>query len=107
MLKLLKASRTPNPAACVEDIRYPRRAHPSPRRCRETFAACKWIEQTTNPHLRFIKRGQVVSAQALVNAACLRDYTAAYYRLDDLANQLAVYQHHDPARSCSLKHPLV
>ncbi|MGJ0205196.1 ATP-binding protein [Leucobacter sp. gxy201] len=33
-----------------------------------------------------------------MNAACRRDYTAKYYRLDDLANQLAVYQSGDPTR---------
>ena len=98
MLKLMKASRTPNPAACVEDIRYldGRTLH---RDVVARLAACKWIEQTTNLLiLGSSSVGKSYLAQALVNAACRRDYTAAYYRLDDLANQLAVYQHHDPAR---------
>lgn len=34
----------------------------------------------------------------MVNAACRRDYTARYYRLDDLANQLAVFNYTAPAR---------
>ena len=33
-----------------------------------------------------------------MNAACRRDYTAKYFRLDDLANQLAVYHRQDAQR---------
>lgn len=40
---------------------------------------------------------RVYLAQALVHAACRRDYTARY-RLDDLASKLAVHHHADPAR---------
>ncbi len=39
-----------------------------------------------------------LAQQALVNAACRRDYTARYYRLDDLANRLAVLGHADAQR---------
>ena len=42
--------------------------------------------------------GKSYLAQALVNAACRRDYTARYYRLDDLANRLAVFQQADAQR---------
>ena len=40
--------------------------------------------------------GKSYFAQALVNAACRKDYTVAYWRLDDLGNRLAVYQPSDP-----------
>ena len=47
MMKLLKASRTPNPAACVEDIRYlPERS--LNREVVARLAACHWIDRTTN-----------------------------------------------------------
>ncbi|GAA1325092.1 ATP-binding protein [Leucobacter albus] len=98
MLKLLKASRTPNPAACVEDIHY-RDGRSLNREVVARLAACKWVERTTNLLiLGSSSVGKSYLAQALVNAACRRDCTAAYYRLDDLANQLAVYQHADPSR---------
>jgi len=42
--------------------------------------------------------GKSYLAQALVNAACRKDYSARYYRLDDLGNQLAVYQPADTER---------
>ncbi len=42
--------------------------------------------------------GKSYLAQALVNAACRRDYTVKYFRLDDLANQLAVYHRKDAHR---------
>src|SRR5690606_20014426 len=42
MMKLLKASRTPNPAACVEDVRYlPDRS--LNREVVARLAACHWI----------------------------------------------------------------
>ena len=98
MMKLLKASRTPNPAACVEDIRYlPERS--LNREVVARLAACHWIDRTTNlVVLGSSSVGKSYLAQALVHAACRRDYTARYYRLDDLANQLAVHHHADPAR---------
>ncbi len=98
MMKLLKASRTPNPAACVEDVRYlPDRS--LNREVVARLAACHWIDRTTNlVVLGSSSVGKSYLAQALVHAACRRDYTARYYRLDDLANQLAVPHHADPAR---------
>ncbi|MEV4902870.1 ATP-binding protein [Citricoccus sp. NPDC055426] len=42
--------------------------------------------------------GKSYLAQALVNAACRQDHTARYFRLDDLANQLAVLNRADPER---------
>lgn len=98
MLKLLKASRTPNPAACVEDIHY-LDGRSLTRDVIERLAACRWIEHTTNlVILGSSSVGKSYLAQALVNSACRHDYSALYYRLDDLANQLAVYQRHDPGR---------
>ncbi|RGE15232.1 ATP-binding protein, partial [Leucobacter sp. wl10] len=104
MLKLLKASRAPNPAACVEDV-HSLDGRTLNRDVVARLAACRWVEQTTNLLiLGSSSVGKSYLAQALVNAACRRDYTAAYYRLDDLANQLAVYQHQDPARLKFLEH---
>lgn len=98
MMKLLKASGTPNPAACVEDIHYlPERS--LNREVIARLAACRWIDHTTNlVVLGSSSVGKSYLAQALVHAACRRDYTARYYRLDDLANQLAVHHHTDPDR---------
>lgn len=98
MMKLLKASGTPNPAACVEDIHYlPQRS--LNREVIARLAACRWIDHTTNlVVLGSSSVGKSYLSQALVHAACRRDYTARYYRLDDLANQLAVHHHTDPAR---------
>jgi DNA replication protein DnaC len=98
VLKLLKASRTPNPPACVEDIHYLDGRNLN-RDLIERLAACRWIDRTANLVIlgkSFV--GKSYLAQALVNAACRRDYTARYFRLDDLANQLAVYQRHDSQR---------
>ncbi len=98
VLKLLKASGTPNPAACVEDIRY-LQGRSLNRDVIARLAACRWIDQTHN--LVILGRssvGKSYLAQALVNAACRRDYTATYFRLDDLANRLAVYQRQDTRR---------
>ena len=98
MMKLLKASRTPNLAACVEDIRY-LEGRTLNREVVARLAACRWIDNTTNlVVLGSSSVGKSYLAQALVHAACRRDYTARYYRLDDLANQLAVQHHADPAR---------
>ena len=98
VLKLLKASRTPNPAVCVEDIRYLDGRNLN-RELVARLAACRWIDQTHNlVILGKSSVGKSYLAQALVNAACRRDYTARYFRLDDLANQLAVYHRQDAQR---------
>jgi DNA replication protein DnaC len=94
--KLLKASHTPNPAACVENIRYlPDRT--LTRDVVDRLASCTWIDNATNVIiLGKTSVGKSYLAQALVNAACRKDYTVAYWRLDDLGNRLAVYQPSDP-----------
>ena len=98
LLKLLKASRTPNPAACVEDIHY-LSGRSINRDVVARLASCQWIDRATNlVILGTSSVGKSYLAQALVNAACRRDYTARYYRLDDLANRLAVLGHADAQR---------
>lgn len=42
--------------------------------------------------------GKTYLAQALLNAACRKFYTARFFRLDDLANQLAVMDHNSQQR---------
>ena len=103
VVKLLKESRTPNPAACVEDIRYlPDRT--LNREVVARLASCRWIEQTTNlVILGKSSVGKSYLAQAMVNAACRRGHTARYFRLDDLANRLAVYHRSDPERIAFLE----
>ena len=50
MMKLLKASRNPNPAACVEDIHYlPDRS--LNRDVVARLAACHWIDQIGRAHV--------------------------------------------------------
>ncbi|XBH21712.1 ATP-binding protein [Jonesiaceae bacterium BS-20] len=98
LLKLLKTSRTPNLAACIEDIHY-LEGRSLNREVVARLAACRWIDHCTNlVILGSSSVGKSYLAQAMVNAACRHDYTARYYRLDDLANQLAVFHHTDPAR---------
>lgn len=63
------------------------------------LAACRWIDQTHNlVILGKSSVGKSYLAQAFVYAACRCDYTAKYFRLDDLANQLAVYHRQDAQR---------
>lgn len=98
MMKLLKASRTPNLAACVEDIHY----LPDRNLTRDVvarLAACRWIDHCSNlVVLGSSSVGKSYLAQALVHAAARHDYTVRYYRLDDVANQFAILHHGDPAR---------
>ena len=89
-MKLLKASRTPNLGACLEDIHFlpDRSLNPD---LITRLGACNWIDHCTNlVILGPSSVGKSYLAQALVNAAARHDYTVRYYRLDDLANQLAV-----------------
>lgn len=98
LLKLLKTSRTPNLAACVEDVHY-LDGRSLNREVVTRLAACRWVDHCTNlVILGSSSVGKSYLAQAMVNAACRHGYTAKYYRLDDLANQLAVYHYSDPAR---------
>lgn len=98
VLKLLKASHTPNPSACLEDIHYlPDRT--INRDLVGRLASCQWVENLTNlVILGKSSVGKSFLAQALVNQACRLDYSASYWRLDDLANRLAVMPRTDPHR---------
>ncbi|NWN86973.1 MAG: ATP-binding protein [Micrococcaceae bacterium] len=96
--KLLKASKSPNPEACVEEIRY----LPGRNLNREhvgRLASCQWIDQTNNlVVLGTSSVGKTYLAQALLNAACRKFYTARFFRLGDLANQLSVLSHDSQQR---------
>lgn len=96
--KLLAASKSPNPKACVEDIHY----LPDRNLNRELIArlaTCQWIHHAHNlVVLGKSSVGKTYLAQAMVNAACRNDYTARFYRLDDLANQLFLLPNTDPRR---------
>lgn len=96
--KLLKASRSPHPDACVEDIDY----RPDRNLSRELVArlgSCQWVAQADNLILLGKSSvGKTYLSLALLNAACRRDYTARFFRTDDLAAQLAVMDYHDPKR---------
>lgn len=92
--KLLKASRSPHPDACVEDIDY----RPDRNLSRELVArlgSCQWVAQADNLILLGKSSvGKTYLSLALLNAACRRDYTARFFRTDDLAAQLAVMDYH-------------
>lgn len=96
--KLLKASTIPQPEACVEKINY----RPDRNLNRESItrlAHCQWIADTTNLIILGTSSvGKTYLAQALVNAACRKDYTCRFWRTDELASTLAVMDIHDPKR---------
>ena len=65
---------------CVEDIRY---AHPGgllPGTLLR-LASCTWVENASNVILGKTSVRQFILAEALVNAACRKDYTVGYWRL--------------------------
>src|SRR5690625_45526 len=98
MMKLLKASRTPNLAACVEDIHY----LPDRNLTRDVvtrLAACRWIDQCANlVVLGSSSVGKSYLVQALVHAAARQGYAVRSSLLDDVANKSAVLHDGDPAR---------
>lgn len=96
--KLLKASRSPHPDACVEDIDY-RPDRNLSRELTTRLGSCQWVAKASNVIiLGKSSVGKTYLALALLNAACRRDYTARFFRTDDLAAQLAVMDYHDPKR---------
>lgn len=96
--KLLEASQSPQPDACVEEIRYDAGRNLS-RELTSRLAHCQWIEQATNVIiLGKSSVGKTYLALALLNSACRHDFTARFFRTADLAAQLAVLGHHDPKR---------
>lgn len=63
------------------------------------LAHCQWIDQATNVAiLGKSSVGNTYLACALLHEACKKDYTAKFFRTADLAAQLAVLEHGDPAR---------
>ena len=96
--KLLKASMTPQPDACTADIHYTTKRTLT-RELTSRLAHCQWIQRATNIIiLGKSSVGKTYLACALLHEACKKDYTAKYYRTAHLADQLAVYDHKDPAR---------
>lgn len=94
--KLLKASRSPHPDACVEDIDYRPNRNLS-RELTTRLGSCQWVAKASN--VIILGKSSVGKTYlALLNAACRRDYTARFFRTDDLAAQLAVMDYHDPKR---------
>lgn len=97
-IKLLKASQTPLPDACVEEIRYTKDRNLN-RELTSRLAHCQWIDHATNAIiLGKSSVGKTYLACALINAACRHDYSVAFFRLAELADLLAVFDHTDPAR---------
>lgn len=97
-LKLLKASKSPNPHACVAEIDYRPERNLS-RELTSRLASCQWIHQGTNAIiLGKSSVGKTYLAQALLTEACRHGYTARFFRTDDLAAQLAVLEISDPQR---------
>ena len=84
--KLLKASRSPNPDACIEDITYtPGRTINKEQITR--LAHCQWCQSAQNiVILGKSSVGKTYLAQALLTAACRNDYSARFFRTDTLAN---------------------
>lgn len=96
---LLKASLSPNKAACVEDINYESGRNLT-RELTTRLAHCQWVADARNVIiLGKSSVGKTYLALALLNAACRCDYTARFFRTDDLATQLVGMDHHDPART--------
>ena len=96
--KLLKASRSPNPDACIEDIVYTPGRNINKEQITR-LAQCQWCQDSKNVViLGKSSVGKTYLAQALLNAACRKDYSAKFFRTDSLANQLAVLHHSDPER---------
>lgn len=85
--KLLKASRTPNPDACVKAIHYLADRNLN-RELIARLSSCQWIESTRNlVVLGQSSVGKTYVALALLNATCRKYYSARFFRLDDLANR--------------------
>ena len=86
--KLLKASKTPLPDACIEEIHY-RPDRNLNRELTSRLARCQWVEAATNLLLLGKSSvGKTYLACALVNAACRRGIEVRFVRTAELANQL-------------------
>jgi len=88
LTRLLKAAKLRIPS-CIEDIDY---AHPRglDRTVMRALATCQWVQQ----HQQILITGptgvgKTYVACALANAACRQGYTARYYRVPRLLQELA------------------
>ena len=96
--KLLKASRSPNPDACLEDVVYAPDRNINPEQV-SRLAHGQWCHLGQNiVILGKSSVGKTYLAQALITAACRNDYSARFYRTDMLAAHFAVMPLDDPAR---------
>ncbi|WCZ39926.1 ATP-binding protein [Corynebacterium jeddahense] len=96
--KLLKASRSPNPDACLEDVVYAPDRNINPEQV-SRLAHGQWCHLGQNiVILGKSSVGKTYRAQALITAACRNDYSARFYRTDMLAAHFAVMPLDDPAR---------
>jgi len=96
--KLLKASRSPNPDACLEDVVYAPDRNINPEQV-SRLAHGQWCHLGQNiVILGKSSVGKTYLAQALITAACRNDYSARFYRTDLLAAHFAVMPLDDPAR---------
>ena len=96
--KLLKASRSPNPDACLEDVIYAPDRNINPEQV-SRLAHGQWCHLGQNiVILGKSSVGKTYLAQALITAACRNDYSAKFYRTDMLAAHFAVMPLDDPAR---------
>ena len=104
--KLLKASRSPNPDACLEDVVYAPDRNINPEQV-SRLAHGQWCHLGQNiVILGKSSVGKTYLAQALITAACRNDYSARFYRTDMLAAHFAVMPLDDPAR-LKLTHELI
>lgn len=96
--KLLKASRSPNPDACLEDVVFAPDRNINPEQV-SRLAHGQWCHLGQNiVILGKSSVGKTYLAQALITAACRNDYSARFYRTDMLAAHFAVMPLDDPAR---------
>ena len=96
--KLLKASQSPNPDACLEDVVYAPDRNINPEQV-SRLAHGQWCHLGQNiVILGKSSVGKTYLAQALITAACRNDYSARFYRTDMLAAHFAVMPLDDPAR---------
>ena len=96
--KLLKASRSPNLDACLENVVCTPDRNINPEQV-SRLAHGQWCHLGQNiVILGKSSVGKTYLAQALITAACRNDYSARFYRTDMLAAHFAVMPLDDPAR---------
>ncbi|WP_198531322.1 ATP-binding protein, partial [Corynebacterium sp. HMSC076G08] len=102
--KLLKASRSPNLDACLENVVCTPDRNINPEQV-SRLAHGQWCHLGQNiVILGKSSVGKTYLAQALITAACRNDYSARFYRTDMLAAELAVLQPDDPKRLKFIQH---